>query len=232
MKRNYQKELEAILEKTENRGKRLFLHSCCAPCSSYVLIYLRAFFRITVFYYNPNITQQEEYRKRAAEQKRLIEALNRERDAGAADAFPIAVQEGEYNPAVFLEAAQGLEQCPEGGQRCRLCFALRLGETARKAKAQGFDCFTTTLTISPLKDAERLNAIGREMGKRYAIPFLPSDFKKKDGFRQSVLLSEKYGLYRQDYCGCVFSRAERERCRAAAETESKNIIAERKSCNI
>ena len=220
MKRNYQKELEAILAKTEERGKRLFLHSCCAPCSSYVLVYLRAFFRITVFYYNPNITQQEEYRKRAEEQKRLIAALNRERDAGTAEVFPIAVQEGDYTPAVFWEAAQGLEQCPEGGQRCRRCFAMRLEETARRAKSQEFDCFTTTLTISPLKDAETLNAIGREMGERYAIPFLPSDFKKKDGFRQSVLLSQKYDLYRQKYCGCVFSRAERERCRTAAGVES------------
>ena len=152
MKRNYQKELEQILEKKENKGKRLFLHSCCAPCSSYVLLYLREFFRITVFYYNPNITQREEYEKRAAEQKRLIAELNRE-----STGFPIEVQEGNYEPEAFLMAAKGLEQCPEGGERCLNCFALRLGETAKQAKKQAFDYFTTTLTISPLKNAQKLN---------------------------------------------------------------------------
>lgn len=206
IKRNYQKELERILEKEETKGKRLFLHSCCAPCSSYVLIYLREFFRITVFYYNPNITWQTEYEKRAAEQKRLISALNEE-----AAGFPISVQEGSYEPEKFLEAAKGLEQCPEGQERCSRCFALRLGETAKQAGEQGFDWFTTTLTISPLKNARTLNEIGERMAQLYGIPFLPCDFKKKEGYKQSVELSRKYGLYRQDYCGCMFSRAEREK---------------------
>lgn len=217
--RNYQKELEQILLKEETKGKRLFLHSCCAPCSSYVLFYLRMFFEITVFYYNPNITQQEEYEKRAAEQRRLIAVLNEER-AG----FPIHVQEGPYEPEIFLKASRGLERCPEGGKRCERCFALRLQETARQAGEQGFDYFTTTLTISPLKNARLLNEIGRQAAQKYNAAFLPSDFKKRDGFRQSAVLSRKYGLYRQDYCGCVFSKAERdERKREALLLASEGI---------
>lgn len=204
-KPNYQKELEQILAREETKGKRLFLHSCCAPCSSYVLIYLREFFRITVFYYNPNITEREEYERRAAEQKRLIMALNAE-----AGGFPIAAEEGCYEPTVFLQAVKGLEQCPEGGERCARCFALRLGETAKRAKEQAFDYFTTTLTISPLKNAGLLNEIGEQMGLEYGVSFLPSDFKKKDGYKQSIALSRQYDLYRQDYCGCIFSRAERD----------------------
>ncbi len=222
MKHNYQKELEKILEERTTVGKRLFLHSCCAPCSSYVLLYLRRFFRITVFYYNPNITEQEEYRKRASEQKRLIEVLNQELRAEETEGFPIEIQEGDYRPQVFFQTVRGLEQCPEGGERCRRCFALRLEETAKRAQAQAFDFFTTTLTISPLKDAEALNEIGQEMGVRYGIPFLPSDFKKRDGYKSSILLSGTYNLYRQDYCGCVFSRAQRQeeiRRRQSMDTE-------------
>lgn len=215
MKQNYQKELEQILEKGETKGKRLFLHSCCAPCSSYVLLYLREYFRITVFYYNPNITQQAEYEKRAAEQKRLIAALNAE-----GGGFKIEVCEGAYEPSAFLAAVKGLEECLEGGERCWRCFALRLSETARRAKEQMFDYFTTTLTISPLKNAQKLNEIGEEMAKAYGIPFLPSDFKKKEGYKQSIELSRKYGLYRQDYCGCAFSKAERERREARRQEQS------------
>jgi len=222
MKRNYQRELEKLLEKEEIKGKRLFLHSCCAPCSSYVLVYLREYFRITVFYYNPNITEREEYEKRKAEQKRLIAALNEEAAGGifsvkeqegacGREIFPVRVQEGVYEPEAFLSMSAGLEACPEGGARCERCFRLRLGETAKRAKEQGFDYFTTTLTISPLKNAQLLNEIGQETALRYDIPFLPSDFKKKDGYKQSIELSGKYGLYRQDYCGCIFSKAERER---------------------
>ena len=216
MNPNYQKELDQILALEKTRGQLLFLHSCCAPCSSYVLWYLRSYFRITVFYYNPNITQAQEYQKRAAEQVRLIQAMNREREAqracgGIEENFPIEVQEGAYQPAVFLRAVRGLEQCPEGGERCRRCFALRLEETARQAKAQGFAYFTTTLTISPLKQAPLLNEIGREAGERHGIAFLPSDFKKRDGYKKSIELSRQYDLYRQDYCGCIFSRAEREK---------------------
>lgn len=227
MKRNYQKELDAILDgivkeniknkSSQDKGseKRLLLHSCCAPCSSYVLVYLRRFFRITVFYYNPNITWEEEYKKRVAEQKRLIAALNAEaagdapEDTGA-DAFPIEVIEGDYEPERFLEAAKGLEKCPEGGERCRRCFELRLSETAKRAKQGGYDYFTTTLTISPLKNAKVLNEVGAWAAKQYQVPFLPSDFKKKEGYKQSILLSKKYDLYRQDYCGCAFSKAERD----------------------
>ncbi len=209
-KRNYQKELEKILAEEETRGKRLFLHSCCAPCSSYVLVYLREIFRITVFYYNPNITERDEYEKRAAEQKRLIAALNEERTGFAND-----VREGSYEPKTFLETVRGLEGCLEGGERCGKCFALRLGETARQAAAQNFDYFTTTLTISPLKNADVLNETGERAAARYGIPFLPCDFKKKEGYKQSITLSEKYGLYRQDYCGCIFSKAEREKRKGA-----------------
>lgn len=204
IKQNYQKKLEQILEKDETKGKRLFLHSCCAPCSSYVLLYLRKYFRITVFYYNPNITQRTEYEKRAAEQKRLIETLNAE-----GGGFPIGICEGAYEPSAFLTAVKGLEGCPEGGERCWKCFELRLSETARLAKAGAFDYFTTTLTISPLKNAQKLNEIGQQMSERYGVPFLPSDFKKKEGYKQSIELSRRYGLYRQDYCGCAFSKAER-----------------------
>lgn len=207
MKENYQKQLEDILERGEIKGKTLFLHACCAPCSSYVLVYLRKYFRITVFYYNPNITFGEEYAKRVTEQKRLIEALNRE--AGKED-FPIAFQEGPYEPERFLQCIKGLEACPEGGERCFLCYRLRLSEAAKRGAKDGFAFFTTTLTISPLKCAETLNQIGRQEGARAGVSFLPSDFKKKEGYKHSVALSEKYGLYRQDYCGCVYSKKERD----------------------
>lgn len=205
---NYSRELDKILENPDNRGKRLFLHSCCAPCSSYVLEYLRSFFRITVFYYNPNITEDEEYGKRAAEQKRLIGEMNRERFGAA---FPIEIVEGDYEKERFFGSVKGLEQCREGGERCAVCFELRLRATALRARELGADFFTTTLTISPLKNAVKINEIGQELAKECKIAFLPSDFKKKDGYKRSIQLSAEYGLYRQDYCGCVFSREQRER---------------------
>ena len=204
---NYQKELDKILDKlvAEKGGEysvpALFLHSCCAPCSSYVLEYLCRYFRITVFYYNPNISASEEYRKRVEEQKRLIAAYNEEEKG-----YPIEVVEGDYEPQRFFDMARGLEDCPEGGERCFKCFALRLRETARRAKAGNFDYFCTTLTISPLKNAQKLNEIGRELAEEYGIPWLPSDFKKKNGYKRSVELSAEYGLYRQDYCGCAYSK--------------------------
>lgn len=201
MNRNYQKELDKLLAEEGIEGKRLLLHSCCAPCSSYVLVYLRQYFRITVFYYNPNITEQPEYEKRREEQKRLIAALNTE-----ADGFPIEVREAPYEPEVFLEMAAGLETCPEGGARCERCFRLRLEATAKLAKEQEFDYFTTTLTISPLKNAGLLNEIGQQLAGQYQVSFLPSDFKKKGGYQQSIILSRKYDLYRQNYCGCIFSK--------------------------
>lgn len=256
MNRNYQKELDQILEALTSKEQeaqrgtdraerseppRLLLHSCCAPCSSYVLEYLRQYFRITVFYYNPNITEDAEYHKRVAEQKRLIEAYNERltdevnknrgreglTDAGtsqvsvwrmcgenAADVsdgkapggYSIRVVEGDYVPAHFYEIAKGLEQCPEGGERCFACYALRLRETARRAQAGGFDYFTTTLSISPLKNAAKLNEIGERLAGEYGVPWLPSDFKKKGGYQRSIELSKEYELYRQNYCGCVYSR--------------------------
>lgn len=205
MNRNYQKELDQIIERVSAEDKcapTLFLHSCCAPCSSYVLEYLRRYFQITVFYYNPNITEDEEYRKRVAEQKRLIAAYNEEEAAG----YPIKVIEGDYEPERFFETARGLEQCPEGGERCFACYELRLNETAKRAKSGNYDYFTTTLSISPLKNAAKLNEIGERIGQEYNISWLPSDFKKRDGYKRSIELSRVYDLYRQDYCGCVYSR--------------------------
>lgn len=197
---NYQKQLDRTLEQLTVAGgvaPRLLLHSCCAPCSSYVLEYLSAFFRITVFYYNPNIYPAEEYGKRVEEQKNLIEKLP--------SVYPIKFVEGVYDKERFYEMAKGLEQVPEGGERCFRCYELRLRETARLAAERGFDYFTTTLTISPLKNAAKLNEIGGLLGEEYQTVWLPSDFKKKNGYKRSIELSKEYNLYRQDYCGCVFS---------------------------
>lgn len=203
--RNYQKELETCIAKLqeENRVPRLFLHSCCAPCSSYVLEYLSRYFEITVFYYNPNISPREEYEKRVEEMRRLIREMKFD--------HPVSFLEGEYRPEVFFEMAKGLEDLPEGQERCFRCYRLRLEETARLAKEYGFSWFTTTLSISPLKNASMLNQIGEELGEIYHISHLPSDFKKKNGYKRSTELSKEYGLYRQNYCGCVFSRREAER---------------------
>ena len=199
MNRNYQKELDNIIAGHGQRREAptLFLHSCCAPCSSYVLEYLSAFFRITVFYYNPNIYPAEEYEKRVEEQKNLIERLP--------SVYPIEFVEGAYDKERFYEMARGLEQVSEGGERCFRCYELRLRETARLAAERGFDYFTTTLTISPLKNAAKLNEIGGLLGEEYQTVWLPSDFKKKNGYMRSIELSKEYNLYRQDYCGCVFS---------------------------
>lgn len=208
MKRNYQRELDKLIEELKKEGKipHLLLHSCCAPCSSYVLEYLSQYFSITVFYYNPNITDSGEYQKRVKEQERLIRELPARN--------PVSFVEGPYEPKAFTEAVSGLEQIPEGGERCFQCFALRLSKTAQLAKEQGFDYFTTTLTISPLKNAQKLNEIGEEMAKKYGCCFLNSDFKKKNGYKRSIELSREYGLYRQDYCGCIYSKQEREHQKA------------------
>lgn len=199
--RNFQRELDKILEQLTT-VPRLLLHSCCAPCSSYVLEYLRQYFQITVFYYNPNISMEQEYQKRVAEQKRLIDAYNQLLDSG----YSISVIEGDYEPEIFYAAAKGLEQCPEGGERCFACYALRLRKTAELARQLGQDYFTTTLTISPLKNAAKLNEIGERLAKQYQVPWLPSDFKKKNGYKRSIELSAEYNLYRQNYCGCVYSQ--------------------------
>ena len=214
--RNYQKELELILqqiaESADAQGSQtpaLFLHSCCAPCSSYVLEYLRRYFRITVFYYNPNISYEEEYRRRAAEQRRLIRAYNAmlpENGASGEQAGRIEIVEGDYEPDCFYDAVKGLEQCPEGGERCFACYELRLRETAKRAAEGKFDYFATTLTISPQKNVAKLNEIGARLADEYGVKWLVSDFKKKGGYQRSIVLSGEYDLYRQNYCGCVFSK--------------------------
>ena len=216
--RNYQKELDSIIEgldKAEVKNPpRLLLHSCCAPCSSYVLEYLRTFFKITVFYYNPNISMEPEYRKRVEEQKRLIAAYNEALHQGAQydvrSAYHIDIIEGDYEPDKFFEAAKGLESCPEGGERCFACYELRLRKTSQIAEAGQYDYFTTTLTISPLKSAAKLNEIGEKLENECGINWLPSDFKKKGGYQRSIELSKEYQLYRQNYCGCIYSKPERE----------------------
>lgn len=204
-KRNYQLELDKIIDVLQKEGKvpALLMHSCCAPCSSYCLSYLAEYFKITIFYYNPNIAPVEEYEKRVAEQKRLIEALSVK--------YPISFAEGRYNPEAFEAIAKGLEDAPEGGNRCFACYELRQREAAEYAAKEGFDYFTTTLSVSPHKNAGKLNEIGLRLAEEYQVPYLVSDFKKKGGYLKSIELSKEYDLYRQDYCGCVYSRMERER---------------------
>ncbi|WP_034443250.1 epoxyqueuosine reductase QueH [Butyrivibrio sp. AE2032] len=214
-KRNYSKELDERINAFQKDGiyPKLLLHACCAPCSSYCLEFLRQYFDVTVFFFNPNITDGEEYRKRVIEEKRLIEEYNKQVELqdfvgmhSDERARKIEIIEGDYDPKVFYEAARGYETCKEGGERCRKCFELRLGETARVAKEKGFDYMTTTLTISPLKNAQVLNEVGEEAAAREGIAFLPSDFKKKEGYKRSIELSQKFGLYRQNFCGCSFSK--------------------------
>lgn len=204
MKRNYQKEMEKQINEAMQKEEvpRLLLHSCCAPCSSYVLEYLSGFFEITVYYYNPNITDPQEYRKRVLEQERLTKEMQAR--------HKILFEEGPYEPECFFEAAKGMEQLPEGGDRCRACFALRLKKTAQAASEGGFGFFTTTLSISPLKNAQALNELGELAAAEYGnTRFLNADFKKKEGYKRSLELSKQYGLYRQDFCGCIFSEQER-----------------------
>lgn len=198
MKRNYQKELDGIIDRLpQNPPKKLLLHSCCAPCSSYVLEYLSQYFEIILFYYNPNISREEEYNKRVAELKSLLARVHYH--------YPVTLIEGKYEPERFYEIAKGLEQEPERGRRCYECYKLRLLETAKLSRELGTDYFTTTLSISPMKNADWLNEIGEELAEEYALHYLPSDFKKKGGYQRSIELSHLYGLYRQNYCGCIFS---------------------------
>ncbi len=211
--RNYQKELDKTLEMIREGDivPSLLMHSCCAPCSSYCLEYLSQYFRITDFYYNPNIQPGEEYIKRVREQERFINEFNaKTADPASGDGikrYPISFIEGEYDPEAWDLAVKGLEDEPEGGERCSVCFSVRLRETAKLAAEKGFDYFTTTLTLSPLKDAKRLNEIGEAAGEEFGVRFLNSDFKKRDGYKRSIELSKEYGLYRQNYCGCVYSRS-------------------------
>ena len=204
MVRNYQKELEQQINKQQKLGEmpKLLLHSCCAPCSSYVLEYLSPYFHIYDFYYNPNISPKREYEERKEELIRLIEEMELQER--------VTFLEGTYEPEKFFEMAKGLEQLPEGQERCFRCYEMRLRESAKKAKEQGADYFATTLTISPLKNAQKLNEIGEAIAKEYGVAYLPSDFKKKNGYKRSVELSTQYDLYRQNYCGCIFSKMQAE----------------------
>ena len=204
MAENYQlkldKELAHIAE--ENNRPRLLLHVCCAPCSSYVLEYLNQYFDITILFYNPNISPASEFTFRAEELDRLIHEMPL--------SAPVRLHIADYNPEEFYNIAKGLEHLPEGGERCTICYRLRLEETARMAKDGGYDYFTTTLSISPLKDAQRLNSIGKELSKQYGVPYLYSDFKKREGYKRSIQLSADHHLYRQDYCGCIYSKRDAE----------------------
>lgn len=201
---NYQKLLDEIIMKNEREDitPSLLLHSCCAPCSSYTIEYLSQYFSITVFYYNPNISEQAEYEKRKAEQIRLINSMpvkNKVRFLACG-----------YDSGEFFDIAKGYEDCREGGERCFRCYRLRLEKTARTARDNGFDYFCTTLSISPLKNAQKINQIGYETEKKYGVAWLPSDFKKREGYKRSIELSRAFDLYRQNYCGCIYSKRERQ----------------------
>ena len=197
--RNYQKELDKITDELKKSGEvpKLLLHACCAPCSSYCLEYLSEYFDITVFCYNPNIYPAEEYGYRVSEIRRLIEESKYK--------HPVKVIEGDSEPLQFYQAVKGYEKEKEGAARCFICYEMRLEETAKRAKELGFDYFTTTLTISPLKNAEKINEIGERLSGKYGVKHLPSDFKKKNGYKRSIELSAEHKLYRQNYCGCVYS---------------------------
>lgn len=194
---NYQLQLERELsEINKEKLPSLLLHCCCAPCSSYVLEYLSPYFDITAFFYNPNIFPNAEYDLRLSELRRLINEVHP----------GVKLLEGTYDTDEFLKVSTGLESEQEGGARCKSCFNLRLNETAKKAKQGGYDYFTTTLSISPHKDAKIINSIGSELGEKYKVKFLPADFKKKGGYLKSIELCHKYNIYRQNYCGCIFSK--------------------------
>ncbi len=193
MKTDYQKELDLLISSLKNKPK-LLLHSCCGPCSSYVLMYLSKHFEITLFYYNPNIFPPEEYEKRLFNQEKVIEKT------GYATLMP-----SEYDHGEFLAATKGLEKEREGGKRCTECFKIRLQKTAKAAAEGGFDYFATTLSVSPHKNAALLGKLGEEIGREYGVKHLPSDFKKREGYKRSIELSKELELYRQDYCGCEFS---------------------------
>ena len=197
---NYDKQMQSVLASLGADRPRLLLHACCAPCSSAVLERLAEYFELSLLYYNPNIAPPAEYHRREAELERFVE------QAG----FSYPVIELPYDPQAFYTAVQGLEQEPEKGARCTVCYRLRLEQTARYAADHGFAWFCTTLSISPLKDPVRINEIGQELAAQYGLHWLPSEFRKREGYKRSLTLSAEYGLYRQEYCGCVFSRRARE----------------------
>ncbi len=202
-KRDFQRELDGIIKEIEESGIRpkLLLHVCCAPCSSYCMEYLTKYFDISLFFYNPNMDCKEEYDKRKDELSRLVKEA----------AFPVKVVIMPYDPQEYLDAVKGLEDIREGGERCFACYELRMRKAAGYASQNGFDYFTTSLSISPYKNAEKINEIGERLSAEYGVKHLPSDFKKKNGYKRSIELSKEYDLYRQDYCGCVFSKKEREK---------------------
>lgn len=203
MRENYQIKMEKIIENLPKEYiPTLLLHSCCAPCSSYVLELLSNYFKITIIYYNPNIYPKDEYGKRFKEVKKLLNEVKGK--------YPISLLEVEYESELFEEISQGLETEPEGGIRCHKCYHMRMNKTAFLAKTLNFDYFTTTLSISPYKNAEALNRIGEVLSNKYQVKYLFADFKKKDGYKKSIMLSKKYNLYRQDYCGCKFSKKKEE----------------------
>lgn len=205
MKINYQLEMESIIEKEmlQHRIPKLLLHSCCAPCSSYVLETLSSYFEITIFYYNPNIYPEREYIKRKDEEKKFIMQFPTK--------YPVHFLDCDYDSNSFYSIAKGLESLKEGEKRCYLCYQLRLEKTAQEAKNNHFDYFGTTLSISPYKNSEWINEIGITLEEKYRISYLKADFKKKNGYKRSIELSNIYHLYRQDYCGCIYSKVERER---------------------
>lgn len=219
---NYQKELDRVIRDIprnfpDGRVPRLYLHSCCAPCSSYVLEYLSQYFKITDFYYNPNIYPPQEYKHRTQELRRLISQMHTR--------YPVDFEEGSYVPQDFYSAVRGYEKIPEGGERCFRCYELRMRESARRAAEGKYNYFTTTLSISPLKNAGKINEIGERLAREYGVRHLPSDFKKRGGYQRSIQLSHEYNLYRQDYCGCIFSQKEREeQKRRKAEDEPAGQI--------
>lgn len=196
MVKNYQKELDLLISSLDKKP-RLLLHACCAPCASYVLEYLSEYFDITLFFYNPNIDSTFEYEKRKLELERLVFEMGLKN---------IKIINGDYCPQLFLNISRGLENEPERGARCNKCFYLRLEECAKLAKEENFDYFCTTLSISPHKNAALLNKIGEELAEKHGVSYLPSDFKKKGGYLRSIELSNKYNLYRQNFCGCRFSK--------------------------
>ncbi|MDO4460361.1 MAG: epoxyqueuosine reductase QueH [Clostridia bacterium] len=202
-KRNYQKELDKLIENLNGEVPKLMLHGCCAPCSSYCLEYLSRYFDITLLFYNPNISSEEEYFKREEEVKRLISELPAN--------HPIKFLSVGYDTDEFEEIAKGLEDIPEGGARCFKCYELRMKKAAELAKEKEFDYFTTTLSISPLKNSQKINEIGQKLEGDFEVKHLPSDFKKKEGYKRSIELSHEYNLYRQNFCGCRFSKSEAQK---------------------
>jgi len=200
MKENYH---QLCLQEISNlpSTKTILLHSCCAPCSSHVITFLSNYFNITILYYNPNISPKEEYLKRKAKQIKLINTLKTKNHLDFLDC--------DYENELYEKNIKGLENCPEGGNRCQICFELRLNKTAQLAKKLKYDYFGTTLTVSPHKNAQLINKIGQQVSNKYQIKWLPSDFKKDEGYKKSIVLSKEYNLYRQDYCGCIYSKREK-----------------------